>query len=114
MGYFPSGLSLDAYENDYCINCANYAEGECTVFCMHLLWNYDQVDNEAVRKMLNILIPREGIDNTECAMFRKKGALRETVPCKSCRGSGKDVRYLEDTRDDTCGMCLGTGRRVKP
>lgn len=42
------------------------------------------------------------------------GTLRETVECKSCHGSGKDVRYLEDTRDDTCGMCLGTGRRVKP
>ena len=72
MGYFPSGLSISAYEIDYCCNCANYAEGKCTVLSMHLIWNYDQVGNEDIGKMLNILIPRDGIENTECAMFRKE------------------------------------------
>jgi len=52
--------------------------------------------------------------NGELNYLLNDGTLRETVECKFCQGSGKDVRYLEDTRDDTCGMCLGTRRRVKP
>jgi len=52
----------------------------------------------------------KSVDDARAAL----DTLRETVECKSCQGSGKDVRYLEDTRDDTHETCLGTGRRVKP
>ena len=41
---------------------------------MHLLWNYDQTDNQEIADMLSLFIPRseDGLDNKQCTMFVEK------------------------------------------
>jgi hypothetical protein len=81
MGYFSNGEEGMAYQDTYCMNCRNWQDhaddrGEgCPVWDLHYLWNYEatgknkQTDKEMA---LSMFIPRDGIWNSQCAMFLKK------------------------------------------
>jgi hypothetical protein len=71
MGYFPNGTSGAEYENRYCDHCKHQApdDGGCAVMLAHLVHNYDQFDNEAVKGILDTLIPEKDGVNMRCAMF---------------------------------------------
>lgn len=78
MAYFSNGIEGDTYEAHYCQRCIHYAEGLCPVLMLHGLWNYDAVGkgadpNKAL--VLNVLIPRKGIENLQCTMFIPKIAV---------------------------------------
>jgi hypothetical protein len=76
VGYFSNGSEGDSYRAQFCDKCANDGDEKddtgCAVFDAHLLYNYEQHKDEGVRKVLNTLIPREGIWNAQCRMFRAK------------------------------------------
>ena len=78
MGYFSNGTEGDDYEARYCCKCLNYDdEMGCPILNLHLLWNYDAVgpsvdpnERDAKAYALNHFIPRKGIENLQCRMFK--------------------------------------------
>lgn len=74
MAYFPNGTSAMVYEERFCDHCQHQKrdDGGCPVMFAHLLHNYDAVGkdgNEALKSTLNILIPMDGVEAMQCAMF---------------------------------------------
>lgn len=73
MAYFPNETSFEFYEAEYCQHCVNNTKkGEdhycCPIQTLHLLFNYEECSKED--SFLHMLIPRDGIENKECTMFR--------------------------------------------
>lgn len=68
MGYFPNGSAGRDYEAAYCDRCV-HGEAGCSVMLAHLLFNYDECNND--KSILDVLIPRsvEGLGNEACTMF---------------------------------------------
>lgn len=87
MAYFSNGTEGEMYEAEYCNNCVHQKpdDGGCPVLLLHLLYNYDQCDKtdvgERTESVLDILIPREGVQNCKCNMFH---------PLESGSKSGKE------------------------
>lgn len=75
MGYFPNGTSGMMYEERYCSKCAHEdEESGCVIMLAHLIYNYDECNNE--KSILHLLIPRdERGDNKQCTMFVPKQLL---------------------------------------
>lgn len=76
MGYFPNGTAGEMYEAQYCCHCIhqNGPDGEsgCAIWLAHLLYNYDECNND--KSILHILIPKtkDGLGNERCMLFRPK------------------------------------------
>lgn len=67
MGYFSNGTEGLEYQDLYCTKCIH--DGDCAVWDMHQLYNYDQKDLDK-KAMLEILIPRRADGfNGKCRMF---------------------------------------------
>jgi hypothetical protein len=84
MGYFSNASEADCYRETHCVNCAHQGapdETVCPVWMAHLIFNYDECNNE--RSILHSLIPRriDGPGNELCTMFFSKEALQ----CQSAR-----------------------------
>lgn len=79
MGYFSNGSEGDYYRAKFCDKCVHDDEQAgrcCTVWTLHLGWNYDAVGTDANRvkaEALNMFIPRtrDG-GNGDCTMFEPK------------------------------------------
>ena len=71
MGYFPNGSSGMDYEARYCSKCVHQATEDrgCPVMDLHALYNYDQHKKPSTKAALEMLIPRDGVDNGQCRMF---------------------------------------------
>ena len=71
MGYFANGTEGDIYEERYCNRCVH--RGGCAVYFLHLDWNYEQHKDDPTSQAkafaLDLLIPRDGIENKQCEMF---------------------------------------------
>ncbi|TNF19181.1 MAG: hypothetical protein EP318_15615 [Rhodobacteraceae bacterium] len=83
MGYFPNGTSAEIYQARYCDHCRHMDPdgGGCPVMDAHILHNYEAVGkdaNEALASVLNILIPMDGIEAKQCAMFMPWDSARCT------------------------------------
>lgn len=68
MGYFSNGTEGMMYEETYCRRCIHVGPAEgpgCPIWLAHLLHNYD----DEAQPILDLFIPREGIENLECKMF---------------------------------------------
>ncbi len=82
MAYFSNGSEGDIYEHDYCHNCLNYSRGACSILLIHAIYNYDQCrggkKGEAIKSILNILIPRseDGLTNMQCSMIKNKDLIK--------------------------------------
>lgn len=75
MGYFANGTEGNDYESSYCARCVNnYHDRGCYVWLLHMLWNYDQHDDEAKADALSHFIPRSetGLTNEECRMYNPR------------------------------------------
>jgi hypothetical protein len=74
MGYFSNGSEGDSYESYYCANCIHDVNQDCPILLIHLEHNYEQFDNEIIKAILDLLIPRteDSLDNKQCKMFIKK------------------------------------------
>ena len=70
MGYFSNGTEGCMYEERYCEKCMHYEE--CAVLIAHMLFNYDQHDNEQLKEALNVFIPMSDGFNDKCNMFIEK------------------------------------------
>lgn len=67
MGYFSNGTEGMEYQDLYCTKCIH--DGDCAVWDMHQLYNYDQKDADK-KMMLDMLIPRNPEGFCErCRMF---------------------------------------------
>jgi hypothetical protein len=73
MAYFANGDIGMKFEEECCYKCI-HGEDLCPVMEIHLLHNYDHVNDKAhpVRKILNFLIPQneDGFPG-KCSMFIK-------------------------------------------
>lgn len=82
MGYFSNGTEGMMYEERYCSKCVHYKpeDGGCMVWLAHLIHNYDQHDNDGVKAVLDLLIPRKKDDlaNEQCSMFHQDTSERCT------------------------------------
>lgn len=75
MGYFSNGTEGDMFEATYCNKCVHEDDEKgCPVMLAHILYSYD-LCNETKhpgKVMLDMLIPRDGPWNKQCAMFHEK------------------------------------------
>ena len=73
MAYFPNGTSGDLYEAEYCSRCVHMdPQTGCPILMLHLLWNYEQLTDHDKQTALDLFIPREGVHNGACVMFRQE------------------------------------------
>lgn len=81
MAYFANGSEGDYYHHEYCCNCVHGQDEvamACPVMVLHLLWNYDAIGKNkdtTKEEALNLLWPRDGVHNADCAMFHKAQAM---------------------------------------
>lgn len=81
MGYFSNGTEARAYEAEHCDHCVHRATEEvgsgCPVWGAHLLYNYDECNND--KSILHTLIPRseDGLRNERCRMFVAEAAAHQ-------------------------------------
>jgi hypothetical protein len=74
MAYFANGSEGEYYKEKYCSGCV-HGDKPCPVMRLHFDWNYDAVGKDADLKKqhaLNVLWPRDGAHNGDCAMFFPK------------------------------------------
>lgn len=71
MAYFPNGTSGQMYQEQYCDNCIHDKNNDCPILLLHLLWNYDQQEDETKRRTLETFIPstEDGLSAEQCTMF---------------------------------------------
>jgi hypothetical protein len=73
MGYFSNGTEGMDYEARFCDRCVHQKpeDGGCAVWLAHMLYNYEQCNNDD--SILHILIPRskDKLRNEQCAMFHE-------------------------------------------
>ena len=68
MAYFSNGTEGDLYAARWCLRCVHeLPEHGCPVMLAHLLWNYDECNNDD--SILHKMIPMEGIRNGRCFAF---------------------------------------------
>ena len=75
MAYFSNGTEGEIYQEQYCYRCQNWNDEKgCPIMDLHLLWNYDAIDEPAKEMALDTFIPRskDGIGNEQCLMFKEK------------------------------------------
>lgn len=98
MGYFSNGTEGEVYEGQYCRHCVHQkgpdGESGCGIWLAHMLFNYDECNND--KSILNLLIPpnENGVGNQQCALFHSKHPDRcratldmfdEQRPCRAKR-----------------------------
>lgn len=66
MGYFANGSFGDSYITHVCENCAHF--GDCAVWEAHMEFNHKKEQ----RPVLDMLIPRNGVYNSQCKMFLER------------------------------------------
>lgn len=71
MGYFSNNDEGDCYEADWCRRCVHRDDASgCPVMFAHAMFAYEECNSASnAKKILDLLIPREGIANKRCAMF---------------------------------------------
>lgn len=72
MGYFSNSTDSMSYEEQYCAKCLHQGPPDgpgCHVWLAHLLYNYDDCNND--KSILHVLIPRteDGLSNKQCTMY---------------------------------------------
>jgi hypothetical protein len=72
MGYFSNGGEGADYQHNWCNRCIHDRNHDCAVWLLHLLMNYEQNKNQSAANVLDVLIPRDGVGNKQCAMFALK------------------------------------------
>ena len=73
MGYFSNGTEAAIYQAEWCNRCVHDEEA-CPVWVAHLIFNYDLVNAPSSTPggaILDMLIPREGVFNGQCTMFKE-------------------------------------------
>lgn len=90
MGYFSNGSEESEYQARYCARCVHDVNLDCPVWVAHLVNNYDQKDNEAVKEILSSLIPRAkgGLENEQCRMFVPLTVAATASISRPCRDEG--------------------------
>ncbi len=75
MGYFSNSTEGLDYQHQYCRRCQNHRgpseeEKSCPIWDVHLMFNYDECNNP--ESFLGYFIPRNGLINEQCNMFREE------------------------------------------
>lgn len=84
MAYFSDATESDLYRIQYCDVCAH--NNRCPIWKLHLLYNFEQMVNEHIQKILDTLIPRDGAENRQCRMFFDRAdSIREQDLDKEAR-----------------------------
>ena len=118
MGYFSNGTEGERYEMRYCERCIHGNDDDdpntgapkcCPVWLAHLSYNSAQYKNEDLQQALELLIPREGPYNAQCAMFvEQSDGSRESV--RDIADIRKRIALLEAKRDELFEGSQGRSR----
>lgn len=80
MGYFANGAEAEFYQQDHCERCVHDTDkGMCPVWEVHYIYNYSPTDGD-IHRLLNRLIPREGVYNGQCLMFKESENAGQPKP----------------------------------
>ena len=115
MAYFPNGTSAIDYEETYCIHCIHHGgpDGVCAIMDAHMMFNYDECNND--KSILNILIPQtaDGLGNKECAMFKARDPLkcRLTTDLFETTTSAEDGAGVQRSANTDAG-CSGPSNQL--
>lgn len=90
MAYFPNGTAGEMFQARQCFRCRNYRDkGDgfghgCPIWDVHFIVAYDQIGDtekaKALRTVLSILIPEDGVHPGDCSMFEHDGKDHDTLP----------------------------------
>lgn len=76
MGYFSNGSEGADYEERYCRRCVHDVNHDCPVLLIHVIYNYDQIDDKGsgettLGNILGAFIPvsEDRLSNEQCTMF---------------------------------------------
>ena len=71
MAYFANGSEEEVYTARYCDRCQHNEDGDgCVIMDLHMLWNYEQTEDNDKRIALETLIPTgENGFPLQCLMF---------------------------------------------
>lgn len=75
MAYFSNGSEGDMYESKYCDKCVHQGDENsgCIIWLIHLCYAYELCNSkEAGKKILDMLIPQDGLFAGKCSMFLKE------------------------------------------
>lgn len=76
MGYFANTTDGDSYYQKFCEHCKHNNPPDnpdsCPVWTLHILWNYDQIQDPTKKEALDALIPTHQGQNSPCKMFVRK------------------------------------------
>lgn len=103
MAYFSNGTEGMQFRDKNCDRCVHDLKGSCKVWLLHLLHNYDQLNDtpeaKAQRAMLNELIPTDadGFART-CRMFHEATALElaATKPDLPTSPTNKPAPWIQE------------------
>ena len=83
MGYFSNGTDLAFYQEQYCSRCVHLPSPHaiywgCPVMDAHRAYSYE-LCNETTpgKRILDMLIPMDGVNNGPCAMFVERPEIKE-------------------------------------
>lgn len=69
MAHFINGSECVEWTEKNCKGCIHAADG-CIILAIHSLNNYEQLDNERIREILNMLIQTSGYGHPgDCEMY---------------------------------------------
>jgi len=106
MGYFPNGTAGMIYDDKYCNGCVHMLPEPlgCPCHTAHLIWNYDEANNE--NSILHKMIPRnEDGFNEQCMFFKKR--ISEDECAKEIAGMTYICKVCGDKIDNVCSRCAG-------
>lgn len=79
MGYFANGTEGEWYEQFICGRCIHGLDEQgCAVWGIQFLFN--GTDDPNVESILNELIPRSGVSNRLCAMWKSMAPEYDDLP----------------------------------
>ena len=69
MAYFPNGTSGDVFREQYCDRCKWDNDESCPIWAAHLMYNYEECNND--KSILHMLIKNtpDGLFADECYFF---------------------------------------------
>jgi hypothetical protein len=69
MAYFPNGTAGDVFREHYCDRCKWDKDQSCPIWAAHLMYNYDECNNDKSILHMLISMTKDGLYADECYFF---------------------------------------------
>jgi len=72
VAYFPNGTSGEVFRDQYCDRCKWDKDQSCPIWAAHLVYNYDECNNNKSILHMRIKETPDGLYADECYFFEHK------------------------------------------